>query len=97
MSARIGPILLAAGGQISLEISRIVVSFEGSGDEDADKSCGDERAVERASSPDGIPKATKLSPSLVRLRTAVFPTGTRTLVYRVRAGYPDQLDYREVC
>ena len=24
-----------------------------------------------------------------------FPTGTRTLVFRVRAEYPDQLDYRE--
>ena len=30
VSARIGPTLLAAGGQISLEISGIVVSFEGS-------------------------------------------------------------------
>ena len=30
VSARSGPTLLAAGGQISLEISGIVVSFEGS-------------------------------------------------------------------
>ena len=30
VSARTGPTLLAAGGQISLEISGIVVSFEGS-------------------------------------------------------------------
>ena len=30
-----------------------------------------------------------------RSQGRAFPTGTRTLVFRVRAEYPDQLDYRE--